>query len=90
MIIELVMNVIYSVISLLTTPINIPDLPAQLANIISSVADYISIGIGILSNYTHYTYLAVIFGVIIAVDIAMHLYQLVMFILRKIPFLNLK
>lgn len=90
MIIELLMNLIYTVFEFLTTPIDIPDLPSKLASTIDTAFEYIYTGVGILGNYTHYHYLMSLFMVIVAVEVGIHLYQLVMFILKKIPMLNIK
>lgn len=90
MIIELVMNVIYGVFALLTTPINIPDLPSKVSTILSSTYEYIFTGVAIITNYVNYNYLFILFSIIIAFEVGMHLYKFIMFILRKIPFLGIK
>ena len=89
MIITLLIDLIYTVISVLTLPINIPDLPSEVSSYVSTAIEYIGTGLGILSNYTHLSYLLVLFGVIAAIDIGLALYKLVMFIIKKIPMLNI-
>lgn len=89
MIIELVMDTIYSAISLLTSPINIPSLPPQVTSIMATFYEYIHMGVGILKNYTHYDYLLILFGVVIAVNIALNIYNFTFYIARKIPFVNI-
>lgn len=89
MIIEALMNVIYSVISILTTPINIPDLPDEALNYINQLFDYLEVGASILANYTPFGYLMILFGLILAIDIAIKIYHLVMWILRKIPMISM-
>lgn len=89
MIITLLIDLIYTVISVLTLPINIPDLPSEVNTFVSTAIEYIGTGLGILSNYTNLSYLLVLFGVIAAVDIGLALYKLVMFIIKKIPMLNI-
>lgn len=90
MIIEMIMSVIYNVFELLTTPIDIPDLPSSLADILGRFYEYIYMGIGVISNYTHYSYLVTLFMLIVAVELGINIYKLVMFILRKIPMLSIK
>lgn len=89
MIITGLINLIYTVFSVLTTPINIPDLPSEVSTYVSTLIEYIGTGLGILSNYTNLSYLLVLFGVIVAIDVGLWLYKLVMFLIKKIPMLNI-
>ena len=88
MIIEALMNVIYLVVQVLTIPINIPNLPTEVHTYIDTIIEYIGTGIGILSNYCHLSYLLTLFAVVIAVDVGLWLYRLVMFVLKKIPMIS--
>lgn len=88
MIIKLLIDLIYTVFSVLTLPINIPDLPSEVSTYVSTIIEYIGTGLGILSNYTHLSYLLTLFGVVIAVDVGLWLYKLVMFLIKKIPMAN--
>lgn len=90
MIIEMVMTVLYNVFEFLTIPIDIPDLPSRVADTIGVAYEYIYMGIGILQNYTHYHYLISLFMIIISVEVGIHVYQFVMYILKKIPMANIK
>lgn len=81
---------IYAVFSVLTAPIDIPDLPSQVSDFVATLVQYIGTGLGILKNYTHLDYLLVLLGIIIAVDVGLWLYKLVMFFIRKIPMLNVR
>lgn len=85
MIIELLLDVLYNVFKLLTTPINIPPMPEEALDYINQFFDYLTMGAGILANYTPFGYLMILLGVIIAVDIGILLYHFVMWIIRKIP-----
>lgn len=88
MIIEMLLDLLYGIFNLLTTPINIPDLPPQAMSYIDSMFNYITAGAGILANYTPLSYLLVLFGVILAIEIGLKLYHFVMWIVKKIPMLN--
>lgn len=88
MIIKSLLDLIYTVFSILTLPINIPDLPPQVNQYISQALGYIGTGLGILSNFTHLSYLLLLFSVIIAIDVGVWAYKLVMFLIKKIPMLN--
>lgn len=89
MIIEALMQVVYRLFAILTTPINIPSLPDGVKTIMSDVLGYLETGMALLANYTDLEYLLVLFGLIIAVDVGILLYKLVMWILRKIPMLGM-
>lgn len=90
MIIKLLLDLVYSIFNLLTLPINIPDLPSEINSVIATIIEYVGTGLAILQNYTHLSYLLILFGVIVAVDVGVWLYKLVMFFVRKIPMLNVR
>lgn len=90
MIIELLLSMLFGIFKVLTSPINIPDLPADVEGYISTMFEYITAGAGILANYTPLSYLLGLFGAILAVDIGINLYHFVMWILRKIPMLGIE
>lgn len=85
MIIEMLLDVIYNLFSLLTSHINIPSLPAEVEGYLITFFDYLEVGAGILANYSHFDYLMILFSFIIVVDVAIKVYHFVMWILKKIP-----
>lgn len=89
MIIELLLDMLYGIFSLLTAPISIPQLPNTVQTYLTQFFDYLEMGAGILANYTHFGYIMSLFGIIIAVDIGIKLYHFVMWILKKIPMLSI-
>ena len=90
MIIKLLLDLVYSIFNVLTLPINIPDLPTDINTVIATIIEYVGTGLAIFKNYTHLSYLLILFGVIVAVDVGVWLYKLVMFFVRKIPMLNVR
>lgn len=84
MILESLMTIVYNVIDKLMI-LHIPALPDGVMGYIDTAFDYMATGAGILANYTPLGYLLTLFGVLLAVDVAIVLYHLVMWILRKIP-----
>lgn len=90
MIIKALLDLIYMVFSVLTLPIDIPNLPSAVGGYVSSALEYIGTGIGILSNYTHLSYLLTLFGVVVAIDVGLNLYKFVMFVVKKIPMLGVQ
>lgn len=90
MIIELLLDAIYAVMSLLTKPINLPSFPSSVTDIIQMSFQYLQAGVGILANYTDITYLLSLFGIILAIDVGIKLYHFVMWIIKKIPILGIE
>ena len=75
MIIELLLDALFGVFKLLTTPINIPPLPAEAEEYITSLFSYMQAGAGIIANYAPLGYMLILFGVLVAVDVGIKLYQ---------------
>lgn len=84
MIIEMLLDLLYKVMSLLMI-LDIPDLPTEVTGYIQTAFDYIVAGAGVLANYVHLGYLMILFGVLLAIDAGILVYHLVMWIIRKIP-----
>ncbi len=90
MLIELILDALYGIFSVLTAPINIPRLPESVHGFLDTAFGYLQSGAGIVANYVDLTFLLAIFGIILTVDIGIHLYHFVMWILRKIPMLSIE
>lgn len=90
MIIKLLNAFVFNLISLLTTAINIPSLPDGVQSVMVSVTEYVTLGLGILANWTHLSYLLSLLSVVVAVEVGVALYRLVMFVVAKIPMLGVK
>lgn len=90
MIIELLMDLLYNLFALLTAPINIPDLNAEVLEMVDYALGYIGTGIAVLSNYVHLPYLLILFGMVAAIEVGVMLYKMVMFFLKKIPMLGIE
>lgn len=89
MLIELLLSLIYTIFDKLMI-FNIPQLPEQVQTYINSLFDYLVSGASILANYTPLGYLMTLFGVVVSVDIGINVYKFVMWILKKIPMINIK
>lgn len=85
MIVKLLLDLIYNLFALLTMPISIPALPNEVLDYFEQFFEYLYMGASILQNYTHFSYLMVLFGVVVAVEIGVLIYHFVMWIIRKIP-----
>ena len=89
MIIELLLDAVYNIFSFMTSPISIPSLPTEVHNYITSFFEYLEMGAGILANYTPFSYLMVLFGCIIAIDVGIKVYHFIMWVIKKIPMLGM-
>ena len=85
MIIEELLTVLFNIFSKLTSGINIPPLPDDIVFYIDKVSEYFDSGLSILAVFTPLDYLLILVGIIVAVDVAISIYHLVMWILKKIP-----
>lgn len=89
MLIKAILDVVYAIFSVLTAPINIPAMPDSVSTIMADALEYIRVGLQIVASYTHLSYLLVLFGIVVAVDVGILVYKFVMWVLRKIPMLGL-
>lgn len=89
MIIKSLLDLIYQLVSLLTKPMNMPQLSDEVISTIDQFIEYLVTGVHILANYTHISYLMTLLGIIIAIDIGIGIFELIMFVLKKIPFLGI-
>lgn len=90
MIIQALLDVIYLLFEILTSPIAIPGMPDGVADMISYALDYVRSGLQLLANWTDLGYLLTLFGLVLAVDIGILLYKLVMWVIAKIPMLGVE
>ena len=90
MIIQALLDLLYGVFALLTTPISIPTLPSEVTTIIASIMSYLNTGLAIMNCYFDVTYLWNLFMLVGSVDVGIGVYKFVMYILRKIPFFGIK
>ena len=89
MIIELFLDAIYGIFSLLTAMIELPSLPEGITEVIGLLFDYLTVGAQILGTYLPLQEFAILFGIVLAVDIGVNVYKFVMWIIRKIPMANI-
>lgn len=89
MIINALLDVVYTLMSLLTAPISIPGMPEEVQVFVYKALEYIAMGIKLLANYTDLNYLFMLFGVIVAIDAGLLIYKFAMWIIKKIPMLGI-
>lgn len=90
MLIALLMDLVYGFVYILTSLIDIPDLPPQIESTLTSMFDYIKSGYDILANFFDLEYLFTLFTIVIAIDVGIHIYHFMMFIIKKIPFFSVQ
>lgn len=90
MIVLALMELVYGLFEILTSPISIPALPDDMVFILLTATNYLKIGASIIMNYTHYSYLITLLGIIIAVDAGLLIYKFVMWVIKKIPMLGIE
>lgn len=89
MIIELLLDAIYGIMSTLMV-LEIPSLPYEVHAFITDAFSYITAGAGILANYTPLGYLMTLFTVLLAIDAGILVYHFIMWIIKKIPMLGIE
>ena len=89
MILESVFNLFSTAIKLIFGWVSLPDLPPDVKVIIDQVFGYMESGIGFLFLFVDMKLVKVMLPMVIVVANFERVYQLVMYVLRKIPFLGL-
>lgn len=91
MIIETIMNALISLFTTLLNFVNIPQIPA---NILSSVTDTIDLIIDRSSEMIDlvlpYNIAVVLLGIVIAIELGVHIYHFIMWVLKKIPMVGIE
>ena len=84
MIIQGLLNVLYTLLDALML-FEIPSLPEQATEYMTTAFDYMASASGLLANYVPLAYLLALFGVIIGVDMALVVWEFAIWVYRKIP-----
>lgn len=90
MILESVFNLFSSAIKLIFGWINLPDLPVQVETVITQLFDYLEMGLGFVFLAFDMNLVKIMLPFVLVVANFDKVYKLVMFVLRKIPFLGIK
>ena len=90
MIVKLLLNILYSIFSVLTLPLEFPSMPVKVVEIFATVLDYITSGIAMLGTYIDMGYLLSLFSIIVIIDFNILAYRIIMWILKKIPVLGIQ
>lgn len=90
MIINLLLNIVFTIFSILTIPMQIPSMPESVKEIVAAATDYLVSGVSFLSVYFDMNYLLMLFSMILVVDVNIFFYKIIMWILRKVPLIDIK
>lgn len=90
MIIKGLLELLYGVFAILTLPISIPEFPDSIKEVLATALDYITSGVGIVSQFFDLNYLFMLFSLFLIIEGALLVYKLVMWVLRKIPMLSIE
>ena len=89
MIIELLLNLIKTLLNVAFGWINLPDFPEELTSSLESFLDLVFDNLSLLGFFIRPTTLAIAIPILIILINFEQIYKLIMWILRKIPFLNM-
>ena len=89
MIIEGLLNLLMTFLEFIFAPISLPGLPDQLQHIFDIVSVYLVSSVGILSIFIDWNFVKILIPFVIIIINFKKLWDGIMFIVRKIPFINI-
>lgn len=89
MILQGLLDFFFFLYKLLLSPINIPNLPDEVYSVMETVCDYMESGIGFLSIFLDMRLVTLLLPFVILLINIDWIWGLVMWILRKIPFVGI-
>lgn len=88
MILEIFMNLVLAILRFIFLPENISHLPAKFASVLGTIIAYMIDGFRILNAFIDEVYISALLGFVIFIEGVSTLYHVVMWALRKIPFIS--
>jgi hypothetical protein len=85
-----VFNLFSSALKLIFGWINLPQLPAEVETVINQLFQYMESGIGFLYLFFNMSLVKIMLPFVLVVSNFEKVYKLVMYVLRKIPFLGIE
>lgn len=91
MLIEALLNLVLAILRyfFFSPQAELAAVPSKFATVIATAAAYIIDGIRIVNCYIDETYIAALLAFVLVLDAFILLYRVVMWVLRKIPFLSI-
>lgn len=83
------MELIYSLFEIIFSFIELPPLPAEIQSVVDTAVSYMLGGIGFLKVFIDFDFLGVLVPIVVVIINLDKIWKLVIFVLRKIPFLGI-
>lgn len=90
MIVKAIMELVFSLLQIVFKPINLPDLPPGIQSVLDEFVDWILSGYTVLDVFVDMNVVKYLIPIVIVVANLDKIWSLIMFILRKIPFLGIE
>lgn len=90
MIISGLLNLIYSLLELVLTPFSLPSLPDGIQTIFDTVLSYLTGSVGLLCVFVRPSTLQLLIPAVIVVINAEHIWNGILWILKKLPFVGIE
>lgn len=90
MIIESLLNLLYTFLEFVFSGISLPALPSEAQIIIDTTLDYMISMVGIVGLFFDWDYIIILIPFLIAIINFERIWDFIMFILRKIPFIGIE
>lgn len=90
MIVETLFDLIYGLLEIIFSPVSLPSLPNEVQSILDGIVDLMVNSIGLFSVFFDMNVVRVLLPIVIVIVNFEKIWNLIMFILRKIPFLGIE
>ena len=90
MIIKGIFELVYALLSIVFEPVNLPDLPENIQNVFNDLLSVLISAVDLASLVLDFSVVKWLIPVVIAVANFDKIWSMIMFILRKIPFLGIE
>lgn len=90
MIVKGLLDLMYNLLDLVLTPFSLPQLPEGIQNIFDTVVTYMTSAVGLLCIFVRPTTLQLLIPAVIVVINAEHIWNGIIWILKKLPFVGIE
>lgn len=90
MLIKGLMELIYAIINIITTPFNIPQLPNYMTGVLDTLYGYVTNALNFISYFCSWDYIKTLLMIIVAIDVAIKLWNFALWVIKKIPMLGIE
>lgn len=90
MIIKGLFELVFGLLQIVFAPINLPDLPDTIQNVLDRLMDVMKSAVGLFGVFFDMNVVKILIPVVLVVVNLDKVWNLIMFILRKIPFLGIE